>query len=289
MHIMHCFRNPGGKFQKFPAAAGLDIMPAGMYLQVIRSGSRGNAALVWTDEDALVIEAGTATARATRKAMEALGLSADQTRGILVTHCHTDHLHPDTLWALKLECPVVTHTDTWEAMKRRYTSVLPMDLAPVQPHKKKKLGSFRVTPFPVPHDAPGRPMGYRIECGRRTLVYVTDLGHVPRELLPIFSDCDLLVIESDHDPTMELNSGRDMETIKRNLGDLGHLSNEQCAEALEWIYSNGKRVPHTVVLAHLSLECNRKELALELASRAVKSRARVLAADQYIPTEVLEV
>lgn len=264
-------------------------MPGGMYLRVIRSGSRGNAALIWAAGDVLLIEAGTATARATRKAMEAMGLAAARARGILVTHCHTDHLYPDTLWALKLECPVFTHKETWESMKRRYTSVLPMDLAPVQPHKKKKVGAFRITPFPVPHDAPGRPMGFRIECGRRAMVYVTDLGHVPEDLLPILSDCDLLVIESDHDPTMEMNSGRDMETIKRNLGDLGHLSNEQCAEALRWIYSHGKRAPHTVVLAHLSMECNRKELALGLASKAVRSRARVLAADQYVPTDILKV
>lgn len=260
-----------------------------MFLQVIRSGSRGNAALVWTGEDALVVEAGTATARATRKALDALDVPAAQVRGILVTHGHTDHLHPDTLWALKLECPVFTHQQTWEAMKRRYTSVLPVDLSPLQAHKMQQAGSFRVTPFPVPHDAPGKPMGFRIECGRRAMVYATDLGHVPEELLPILADCDLLVIESDHDPTMEMNSGRDMETIKRNLGDLGHLSNEQCAETLRWIYARGRHVPHTVVLAHLSLECNRKELALELAGRAVRGRARVLAADQYVPTDVLRV
>ena len=55
---------------------------------------------------------------------------------------------------------------------------------------------------------------------------------------------------------------------RRILSDYGHLSNAQTAEVLQKLdFSNTKRI----VLAHLSLENNTKEIAFDTAVKALKN------------------
>lgn len=77
-------------------------------------------------------------------------------------------------------------------------------------------------------------------------------------MLRRISSCRALVLESNHDVAM-LKKGRYPAQLKaRILGSRGHLSNEQCAEALCRIDG----CLDNVLLAHLSRENNLPELAL---------------------------
>ena len=78
---------------------------------------------------------------------------------------------------------------------------------------------------------------------------------------------DHLVFESNHDVDMEKNSGRPWHLIRRVLGRLGHLSNDQAAEALSRIVTSRTR---QVILAHLSTECNTPEIAKRVVSQSLK-------------------
>ena len=80
-------------------------------------------------------------------------------------------------------------------------------------------------------------------------------------------------MESNHDPDMELSSERPPFLVDWVMSDHGHLSNDQCAEALGRI---GK--PKTVILGHLSQDCNSPDLAKRTARKALSKSARILVA-----------
>jgi len=100
-------------------------------------------------------------------------------------------------------------------------------------------------------------------------------------------ECDLLVVESNHDIGMLNSSNRPWAIKQRILGRHGHLSNEASMELL-------RRVVHTrtryLVLAHTSQECNRYELAERCAARCLASLGRqdivphVARQDTWLPT-----
>ena len=66
--------------------------------------------------------------------------------------------------------------------------------------------------------------------------------------------------------------------INRNLGDRGHLSNDQGAGLVSAVL--GRSAPGSVrdlVLLHLSDQCNTPKLALRVARQAVRSSGRRVA------------
>jgi phosphoribosyl 1,2-cyclic phosphodiesterase len=144
-----------------------------------------------------------------------------------------------------------------------------------------RAGPFDVAPFPLPHPGGARwtGHGFVVSCGGRRLVYATDLGHVPAHAREAFAGADLLFVESNHDPAMEERSGRPPWTVDWVLSDHGHLSNDQCAEALADVAR-----PGTVVLGHLSRDCNEPSLAVATARRALRPGVRLLAARQDTAT-----
>ena len=103
-----------------------------------------------------------------------------------------------------------------------------------------------------------RDRGYIVDAGGVRIGVLTDTGEVSGEMLRRISSCRALVLESNHDVAM-LKKGRYPAQLKaRILGSRGHLSNEQCAEALCRIDG----CLDNVLLAHLSRENNLPELAL---------------------------
>jgi phosphoribosyl 1,2-cyclic phosphodiesterase len=126
--------------------------------------------------------------------------------------------------------------------------------------KEVKLGHLRVHPFEVPHDC-HNTVGFTIQNARKKLTVATDLGCAPAHILRRFEDSDIMVIESNHDVEMEKNSPRSRIVIRRNLSDVGHLSNEQAQEAVRKILGKSRRHPSHLFLAHLSEECNSPRLA----------------------------
>ena len=70
-------------------------------------------------------------------------------------------------------------------------------------------------------------------------------------------------------------SGRSAALIARNLGDRGHLSNEQGAGLVAAVLrQSGPGAVRHVVLLHLSQQCNRPNLALEAARAAIRGAGR---------------
>ena len=234
-------------------------------------------------------------------AKKAAGAAADGIDAILLTHTHSDHFSAAAAdFCLAHRTAVYSAAENFAHLAAESTGfrdlagaglARPIDGAALE------IGDIRVEAFDVPHDAPGRCLGFRLTVGgagraggaggRRgwSAAIATDLGHMPEGCLGWFADADVVVLESNHDPEMLRQSNRPRDLIERIAGPKGHLSNGDCAEALAQIVarSHPGRV-RQVILAHLSRHCNTPKLALAAQGHLARSRAgdlRVRAATQY--------
>ena len=226
--------------------------------QVLGSSSSGNATLLSCGsadgEHHLLLDAGLGP-RTVAKRMTELGLEGRHLDAIVLTHADSDHIRSS--WTRTLQrtgTPVHVPRDHLEEAARKG---VPRDLlqpfeGPFQP-----VPDVDFDPIRAPHDQTGSA-AFRIRCGDATLGWATDLGTVEPNLLEHFADVDALGIESNYDPVMQRESGRSPYLIDRIMGGRGHLSNQQCLEAVRTLADRpeGVRPLAAIVLLHLSKECN---------------------------------
>ncbi len=105
-------------------------------------------------------------------------------------------------------------------------------------------------------------MGFLLRTVAGNIGFLTDLGHTNRLVIERVRAANVLVLESNHDVKMLQDCPRRPWSLKqRILGRHGHLSNEAAADAAEQIMSAELR---HLYLGHLSQECNRPDIALEV-------------------------
>lgn len=242
-----------------------------MFFDIINSGSKGNATLVFTKTATFLIDVGIPI-KTIEEELNKFNKKINDIDAVLITHNHSDHIR-----SVKSFSP-----------KKIYSleGTVPGSLSNVV----KSLESFKVldieiTPFPTSHDA-ANPCGFLIKEDNETLVYMTDTGTYLSSNTPYIKDPTYLIIESNHDIKKLLHTNRPMELIQRIMSDYGHLCNEDSAFAAIEIIG-----PHTkeIVLAHLSEEANTPELALEAYHKVFEysqidlNKYKLRCANQYIP------
>jgi phosphoribosyl 1,2-cyclic phosphodiesterase len=230
----------------------------------------GNSYYVETPDGVrLLLDCGVPLRRLER-CLAIIGVEPSSVTALFITHGHRDHTaaldlkHP---FAQRYRIPVYATGGFWRTSGAK-THLEPDLRRHVVPGRPVDLGRCRVEPFLKPHDA-AEPVGYTVRSSGRALSIATDLGCVPESVSDAVKDSDYLILESNHDRDMELNSGRSRRLIERVLSDVGHLSNDQAARALSRVVSRRTRL---VLLSHLSIECNTPDLALRAARAALSPR-----------------
>jgi phosphoribosyl 1,2-cyclic phosphodiesterase len=148
------------------------------------------------------------------------------------------------------------------------------------------IGDIAITPFTIPHDA-ADPVGFVFEADGIRMAIATDLGYMPPNVKMAIRNCDVLMLESNHDLEMLREGPYPWSVKQRVMSRVGHLSNEAVSDFLEKNYDGNASY---VVLAHLS-ECNNlPALARVTAERALRDRMSLLAnklilAEQNTPLE----
>jgi phosphoribosyl 1,2-cyclic phosphodiesterase len=266
-----------------------------MELATLASGSSGNACLIRAGGAGLLIDAGIGP-RAMEARLRDVGCGWDQIAAVVLTHTHGDHVHLPTLRHLlvRRRVPLYCHDGHRATLRQRAGFAALEATGLVRPFDERPwLGpaGFRIEPVAATHD--DEPTyGFRVEArptprGRLCAVgYLADTGCWRDAQADALADVGLVALESNHDPMLQRASGRPAYLIRRILGDRGHLSNGQAAGLLSAVLARSRPGSvRTVVLLHLSEQCNRPELAVEAADGALRAagrRAAVLVARQWV-------
>jgi len=249
----------------------------------LASGSKGNCIYVSAGEGALLIDCGL-SARETVRRLEAQGLPVHAIKAIIITHEHTDHVRGVRVLSKRLRVPALATGATW-ASARDTDAVRHV---PMTAGQALEMAGIKVHPFSVPHDA-ADPVGLVLTAGGARLGVATDLGAPTRLVRHHLAGCQALVLEHNHDARM-LAEGSYPPWLKQRVRSAqGHLSNEQGAQLLAELAHQGLK---QVVLAHLSAQNNRPELALEAAREALEpgeAAPGLAAADQDQPSQVFQI
>ena len=243
---------------------------------VLASGSKGNSTVVSSSRTRILVDAGL-SCRETFRRMRACGLDPQSLDAILISHEHSDHVAGVPVLARKLKIPVFMTPHTRSAWKRQLAAQhVKLDgefrSESFEPGRSLQIGDIAISSFTIPHDAVD-PVGFCFRAEGVKLAIVTDLGYMPASVRQHIRDCDLLMIESNHDLEMLRLGPYPWAVKQRVMSRVGHLSNSALGEFLAGEYDGGAAV---VVLAHLSEQNNHPELARASAEQALGNRPRLL-------------
>lgn len=222
------------------------------------SSSRGNCTYIGTAQGGILIDCGV-SAKKVREGLEAMGVPIPSIAAIFVTHEHTDHVGGLRVFASKESIPVYASQGTLAALEN--ANVLNGKFSVDAVGKGGvEVGGMYIRPFSISHDA-REPFGYSVQTadGRRISV-ATDTGVITQEILDGISGSDLVLLESNHDVGMLQNGPYPYATKRRILSDLGHLSNDVCAETAVQLLQSGTT---RFCLGHLSRDNNMPSLAYQ--------------------------
>lgn len=223
------------------------------------SGSSGNCYYVCNDQGGLFIDVGIGF-NMLKKYFSAYNLQATDTKAILVTHDHADHVRSVGSVSHEFTLPVYATETVHKYIDRNYVVRHKVNIAMrryIKIGEPFAIAGMNISTIPIPHDS-SENVGYRIEYKGVVFALVTDVGHVTSEIAALIADANYLVFESNHELEM-LKNGRYPQYLKeRILSDMGHLSNADCGAALR-DYATDK-LKH-VWLCHLSNDNNDPELA----------------------------
>lgn len=240
-----------------------------MRIYVLNSGSRGNSTLFEDAGHLYLIDMGTPLF-VLEEGLKKIGRTMMDIEAMFLTHEHYDHtkgikyLNP---------LPIYTTKGTWDAP----------NVVDIEPYKSFKINNLKVTPVGISHDV-NNPVGFIFENAEEKMVYVTDTGYIPSKTLEYMENADYYVIESNYDYKMLCNCGRPYSLIKRISSDTGHLSNKDSARYMVHLLGDKTK---EIILAHISLESNTHEMALETYNKILKkahidtSNIRIVCADQF--------
>ncbi len=224
------------------------------------SGSSGNCYYIGSAESGILIDAGR-SAKQIENALSDNGLSIKNVKSIFVTHEHTDHVQGLRVLSTRHKLKVYASGGTIEALREKELINDKVDIAPIT-LGGMETDDMKIKPFRISHDC-AEGFGYVVETsdGRKT-AFATDTGYITDSMSEALWGCDTVVIESNHDVRMLENGDYPYILKKRILSDIGHLSNDTCAEKLVGLVKSGTT---RFVLAHLSRENNIPYLAKQTA------------------------
>lgn len=223
---------------------------------VLASGSSGNCTVLrfgaGSARRTVLIDAGLGT-RTTPRLLASVGVALHEVSDVLLTHLDSDHWRDGWMGQRDFRATVHLHRRHWAAALslRAHRQRVRQFEGPFEP-----APGLGVEPLLQDHDEHG-VVAYRLRWPGGDVGFATDLGRATAELVGHMRGVDLLAIESNYCPRMQVESDRPAFLKARIMGGRGHLSNQQCAEA------TGAIGPRHAVLLHLSRQCNTPERAAE--------------------------
>jgi len=236
-----------------------------MKVCVLGTGSAGNATLVEAGGTRILVDAGF-SGRELERRLGTIGVTPDAIHAIVITHDHSDHTQGAGIFSRRHGTPVYITDRT-----RAVCSGIFRGSEPVRPYQAGRafdVGAIRVEPFMTVHDA-ADPVAVALvdrDTGSRVGIAM-DLGRPNAQIRLALERSDFLILEANHDEQL-LRAGRYPASVQQRIASShGHLSNHAAARfACELLHPRLAGV----LLAHLSQECNRPELASAVVGKALR-------------------
>ena len=239
------------------------------------SGSRGNAVLVNFGSTLLMVDCGLSL-RAAETRMGTLDCGPADVSALLVTHEHSDHIQGVATLATRHGVPVWMTPGT--AMSPAVSKLA--NINRLRGDEPLEIGSIRVRPFPVPHDA-REPAQFSFAAGGRKLGVLTDTGYITPHIRKRLAGCDAIAVEFNHDLD-SLRSGPYPTYLKERIASsLGHLSNDQAARLMADVEHPGLQ---WIAALHLSGKNNTPTMVRETLARSLPRECPLHIATQDRPT-----
>jgi phosphoribosyl 1,2-cyclic phosphodiesterase len=188
------------------------------------------------------------------------------------------------------DCPVYVSGKTHDAYvsekfnvsneePRRRSTALKGRVEQIESSRDFRVGEIDFHPFTVPHDAVDN-FGFTATHAGVKIATLMDFGHITTLITEHLRDCAAIVMESNHSRDMlKACDVYPWELKQRILSRLGHISNEDVAEWLQYGFDGAAK---HIVLAHLSQRANNPYLAKITAEVALQERAPLFPADTQI-------
>ena len=237
------------------------------------SGSKGNATLVEWQNTCVMIDCGFSVKQVTER-LKVLGKTPQDVNAILVTHEHSDHWKGVLPLASRYSIDIYITAGCLRAVELSEASFEGIKL--IESGLTFQVGDLSIQPVPVPHDA-REPVQYLFFSDQHKLGVLTDLGSVTPHIVDLYSDCDGLIIEANHDINLLANGSYPGFLKDRVGGPWGHLNNQQTAGLIEKI--DQQRIQH-IVVAHISQGNNDPERVQEVIESVYEGPGNLCFASQ---------
>lgn len=236
-------------------------------VQVLGSGSRGNATLIAGGNDVILVDAGLSGQELIHR-LNSTGVTLDQLKGIILTHEHNDHVRGLKGLLKRKKIPVWGNEQTISHLR---TAGYQSDCWNLfSTGGEFQLGNMFVRSFTVPHDAYD-PCGFTVSVSGIHVGIVTDLGYWTTEVQQAVCNCHILCLEANYDAhLLSEDTRRPWATKQRISARHGHLSNAQAAELLASFKGRNSPLRH-VFVGHMSEDCNSPDLALSEIQRGIQA------------------
>jgi len=224
---------------------------------VLGSGSGGNVTLVSIEDTQVLIDAGLSCREICRR-LSHLGVNPEDIDAIIITHAHGDHARGARVFSRRYHVPVYTTLrilNEW-GVKDLY------EWRELRPDDIRAIGDLSFQSLVIPHDA-SETLAFRIDTPDGVIGFATDIGVITSELVALFRECRVLVMESNHATDLLRVSPYSLAMRTRIASSEGHLSNEELAD---FIRNHLGESVSCIVLVHLSRVNNAPAIA-ELTCR----------------------
>lgn len=240
------------------------------------SGSSGNSIFVSSGNTRILVDVGMAGKKIT-DALESINEDPKDIDVIFITHEHIDHIKGAGVLSRKYNVPIYANEATWMEMAKSIGNIKEENVRIFNNNESIRIGDLLVNPFEISHDSVD-PVGYNIHSDSGKIAsIVTDTGHLKESMMNYIGASDVILIEANYSPEMLSYGPYPYSLKKRIAGDKGHLSNEECGEAIVRIV-NEKKGRH-IYLGHLSKNNNYPELAYKTVENILNKNNMVIGND----------
>ena len=249
-----------------------------MKVVVLSSSSKGNSTYIELNNVKFLIDAGLGFNDIKEKLFE-IGVSPDELNFIIVTHAHSDHVRSIHSFNRVYNTKIYIGKNTYEEYSKKdliknYEFIDELD----------QIEGLNFTKIPISHDKSG--FGFVFEYDNKSVCYMADTGMIHFKFHKYMKNKTVYVFESNHDVFMEMNGTKDELTKLRNIGDEGHLSNEDCAMYLNKLIGNDTT---DIILIHISEHDNLPEKAYEVNRTSIIDDIKIHMSYPNMISDIIEI